>query len=218
MISPRIILAAVGLMTILSACVSQTPSDRPDLTEPEMTQDQFVGKIIEIEPGTDGSTVLLTNERTGQMLDTVISLPNLGFDSGFNFDHIQLGNTLKVYGESFELNDRNRIAARIAKSYVPVDIQNKRATATERALCESLGGMINKAGKAQFDMCVQTFSDTNETCLDASDCFGRCVVGGSSDNLTRGEAITGVCEMNNEYFGCTPLVTNGQYEGTLCVD
>ncbi len=221
MLISRSFITASILGIFLSACANQPISSETNTTIPPNTTKQtdvFVGKVTSIENGKDGSTVLLSNETTGELLDAVISIPNLGPESKFDFDHIKTGNILKVYGKSFELNNRQRIAGKVAKSYVPVFLKNKRATATEQSLCESLGGTIKKAGISQFDKCVQTYSDAGDICQDASDCFGRCVIDGSAEALTIGETISGICEMDNDPFGCTPLVTDGKYEGTICID
>ena len=104
------------------------------------------------------------------------------------------------------------------ETFTEITFSGKTATPEERAQCETVGGEVRPAGKAQFDMCVQAYPDAGKICSDASDCLGRCVLDNADATLARGTAITGVCEADNIRFGCTPLVNGGLFEGTLCVD
>lgn len=214
-----IILTVFALL--LGACVNQplsSGSDVPQGTIPTEKTDMFVGEVAAVKDEMDGSTVTLTNKETGKSLGVVLSIPNLGLDSQFDFSHIERGNMLKVYGEMYEFDGGMRMSPKIAKSYLPIKFARERASSSERKRCESVGGTVRKSGKAQFDMCVQTYSDAGEYCQSASDCFGRCTLANSADHAKPGDSVDGVCEADNSRFGCTAIVTEGKYEGTMCVD
>lgn len=103
--------------------------------------------------------------------------------------------------------------------FTEITFANRTATADERKACEATGGEARPAGKAQFDMCVQTYPDAGKTCSDASDCLGRCVLEvGIDATPERGTLVTGVCEADTDQFGCTPLVNGGVFEGAICID
>ncbi len=86
-------------------------------------------------------------------------------------------------------------------------------------LCESLGGLVRPGGILQAEHCVQTLSDAGKVCSDATDCLGRCILlDDTSPDLQPGTAETGVCEVDDSPFGCTALVNDGRYEGTICID
>ena len=76
----------------------------------------FTGTITGIQHGRDGDVVKLTHRVTGEILYAVISIPNLGPESSFDFSAIELGNVLEVSGdEPFELGGKRQMAARSAK-------------------------------------------------------------------------------------------------------
>lgn len=63
----------------------------------------------------DGNTVVVQDE-SGQLYTAVISIPNLGPNSNFDFDHLQVGNRLIVSGETWSLGDETRLTVRDAKA------------------------------------------------------------------------------------------------------
>lgn len=206
---------------LLGACANQPlppDGDVPQETIPSEKADMFVGEVAAVKDEMDGSTVTLTNKETGKSLGVVLNTPNLGPDSQFDFSHIERGNTLKVYGEMYEFDGGMRMSPKIAKSYLPIEFAKERASSSERKQCESLGGTVRKSGKAQFDMCVQPYSDAGEYCQNKSDCFGRCTLANSADHTKPGDRVDGVCEADNSRFGCTALVSGGKYEHTICID
>lgn len=104
-----------------------------------------------------------------------------------------------------------------SETYQEITFTSTKATPAERAKCEAVGGIVRPAGKLQADHCIQNLPDAGKACSDASDCLGRCILTDDS-TVKPGDAITGVCEATDEVFGCTALVSNGTYEGTLCID
>lgn len=178
----------------------------------------FIGNYIAEEVGADGSTVLLKSADTGNMLYAVISPANLGPNSKFDYKTLEKGYMIKVTGEPFRLNNRTQMAAKTAVSYRPVKIAEKHATQREISTCHAANGKIIKAGKAQYDFCLQPLPDTKEYCSDESMCFGDCLLSSSADHAQPGDKVDGYCASDNHQFGCRALVNDGKYEGTLCVD
>lgn len=82
----------------------------PKLATGRMT---FQGVITAIEPGKDGSTVELTGA-ADQKLHIVLSIPNLGPESTFDFGAFKIGTKIEVEGEVFMLGQRRRMAAKKA--------------------------------------------------------------------------------------------------------
>ena len=71
--------------------------------------ESFVGKIIALQNGKDGSTVTLHNTN-GKIINATVSIPNLGKNSDFNFSQLQIGKIIEVSGETFMLeNEKNMI-------------------------------------------------------------------------------------------------------------
>lgn len=104
-------------------------------------------------------------------------------------------------------------------SYQKINFDGKIATAEERASCEAVGGIVRRAGRAGYENCIQNLPDAGETCSDASDCLGRCIIPQQEGrSYEPGDMATGICEATDEVFGCTTLVNSGKIEGTLCVD
>ena len=216
----NLILTTLTVM-LLGACANQSSAPgnpaQPETVVSEKT-DHFVGEITALNAEQDGYSVTVTNKEIEKSLNVVLSVPNLGSDSEFDFTHIEKGNILKVYGEIYEFNGGMSMSAKRAKSFIPIEFKGRQATSSERKQCELLGGSIKKSGRAQFDKCIQSFSDAGEYCEEAIDCFGRCTLASSADHAKIGDAVDGVCEADNSRFGCTPLVSGGKYEGTICID
>ncbi len=103
-------------------------------------------------------------------------------------------------------------------NYTPVFFASKQASEEERALCEGIGGRVERAGRLGGDRCIQDLPDAGDVCSDEKDCIGRCVIEDTDDSPQRGSEATGVCEATDNIFGCTTLVNGGMIEGTLCVD
>lgn len=91
-----------------------SPSSTQEADPAAMNYLTFRGTITQIEPGKDGSTVELS-AADGQKLYAVLSIPNLGPDSDFDFGAIKLGTVIEVQGEPFKLGDRRQMAAKKAR-------------------------------------------------------------------------------------------------------
>ena len=66
-------------------------------------------------------------------------------------------------------------------------------------------------GQAQF--CVLAYPDAGKACQSSKDCIGRCIL----ESLYQTNPTEGVCEPDNNPFGCTDYFENGEIS-TMCVD
>lgn len=221
MASIRILSISSILTVFLTSCANHSMAPQPPIADDPISMENpavFVGDVQEIKDGIDGSSVTLLDKAETSSIDVVLSIPNLGAESEFDFSHIKPGNLIKVRGDRFKMDGKVNMTARTAMSYIPVKIGARRATASEKRLCESLGGKIKASGKSQFDSCVQTYADAGESCANESECFGRCILDKTAAPAKLGENVVGICELKNSVFGCTSLVSGGKFDGTICID
>lgn len=72
-------------------------------------------EIISVKPEMDGNTVVVRDE-SGKLYTAVISIPNLGPNSNFDFDHLQVGNRMIVSGDLWSMGGEARLTVRDAKA------------------------------------------------------------------------------------------------------
>lgn len=72
-------------------------------------------EIISVTPEMDGNTIVVRDE-SGKRYTAVISIPNLGPNSTFDFDHLQAGNRMIVSGDIWSLGNETRLTVRDAKA------------------------------------------------------------------------------------------------------
>lgn len=89
----------------------QKESMYDDVLENISLVDTFSGEIIFIENGKDGYVVDVKNSE-GEIARVVLSIPNLGPHSDFDFSAVKVGSIISVRGESFILNGDVRITAK----------------------------------------------------------------------------------------------------------
>lgn len=90
-----------------------------------------------------------------------------------------------------------------------------RLSPAKRTACLRSGGIIERAGILGAERCTKPFDDAGQTCSDSSECSGMC----RAERLTEfGRPTEGVCQPNDNPFGCFTEVKNGLAEPTLCVD
>ncbi len=108
----------------------------------------------------------------------------------------------------------------VSQDYQRISIEGEKATAAERALCESVGGTVRRAGMRGWEHCIQDMPDAGKTCSDGSDCVAdRCIIPPQEGReYSPGETATGICAPTDEIFGCFTRVTGGKAEPTLCID
>lgn len=104
----KLLMISLGLLTI-AAC--QTSTSEPI--------DQIVGlhevevEITSVQSEMDGNSVAVRDEH-GVIYTAVISIPNLGPNSDFDFDHLRVGNRMIVSGEVWASEGGKRLTIREA--------------------------------------------------------------------------------------------------------
>lgn len=83
--------------------------------------------------------------------------------------------------------------------------------------CAARGGELRRAGRLGAMRCVISFSDAGQPCTDGAQCQGDCRLADDAKRALSGEA-TGVCQANDDPFGCYTTVDAGQAGPTICVD
>jgi len=157
----------------------------------------FRGEIIKIEDGKDGSSVTLKN-RDNETVIAKVSIPNLGYNSKFNFSSIKIGNIIEVRGETFEMTDNTHLTANYALVIFDKHLEEE---------CIDKGGKYEQRGMMQMYMCNMPTKDAGKSCDDMSDCEGICEAKDSK----------GICSEWTINFGCIPVFENGE-EVTICID
>ena len=107
----RELLGALATSLVLLGCQGGTTD--PAVTLPEMNP--LLVKIISVRPEMDGNTLVLHDEN-GAEYQAVISIPNLGPESDFDFGHLRPGNQMIVSGEHFEIRGRKHLTIFEAKA------------------------------------------------------------------------------------------------------
>lgn len=97
------------LATVLLVAACQPKAEDATVTRGGPVQN-LTAEIIEVTPGRDGSTVLL-KDSAGKTYSAILSIPNLGPDSSFDFDHLKPGNSITISGDSFPLDGRTHVVA-----------------------------------------------------------------------------------------------------------
>lgn len=90
-------------------------------------------------------------------------------------------------------------------------------TADQRAACTKSGATVERRGMAQTELCVTPYADAGKTCTDGDQCTGRCIAEGQVGSAP-GETVTGICQRDDQLFGCYGIVEDGRIEAGLCVD
>lgn len=85
----------------------------------------------------------------------------------------------------------------------------------EKLACVQSGGFVERAGLLGAERCTRPFSDAGLVCSDSSQCQGQCRTTVGND---AGTPVTGICQANDNPFGCFAEVVNGAAGPGLCVD
>ncbi len=83
------------------------------------------------------------------------------------------------------------------------------------AECRALGGVVERRGRLQAELCVRPFADAGKTCTDGDQCAGDCVTETAHQD---GAPVTGQCQADDRPFGCFAKVENGRATGGICID
>lgn len=88
----------------------------------------------------------------------------------------------------------------------------------QRAACEASGGIVERAGLLGAERCTRTFSDAGSACKSSDDCEGQCRAEPGTEPEGFLQLAKGVCQANDNPFGCFANVENGTLGPMLCVD
>ncbi|MEM7679272.1 MAG: hypothetical protein AAF449_25130, partial [Myxococcota bacterium] len=86
---------------------------------------------------------------------------------------------------------------------------------SERIACEQAGGRVERAGILGAERCTRPYSDAGQICTDSGQCQGQCR---TSPDVPVGTPTTGVCQADDNPFGCFAEVVAGVAGAGLCVD
>ncbi|RKQ69517.1 hypothetical protein DES40_2318 [Litorimonas taeanensis] len=88
-------------------------------------------------------------------------------------------------------------------------------SAVERTQCLTNGGFIERAGMLGYERCTMRYSDGGNICIDSSNCEGKCLASADAANQN---AVSGLCQITDNPFGCYAEVVAGTISAALCVD
>ncbi|MFK7780027.1 MAG: hypothetical protein QM490_02670 [Candidatus Gracilibacteria bacterium] len=120
------ILTTIGLISLtgLVSCsqndvnhnlnIDKQSQTRSEISEIQDKVSTIVGKIVEIKDGKDGSQIVI-RDNSGYEYTSILSIPNLGTNSKFDFSDIKIGNTLKLKGDMFKIGEKNNLIPKYAK-------------------------------------------------------------------------------------------------------
>lgn len=86
------------------------------------------------------------------------------------------------------------------------------------AACEAQGGEVRPAGLLGAERCIRPYSDAGRSCADSSECEGRCLATDWTGDETTDNASRGVCEADDNPFGCFAEINGGIVGLAICVD
>lgn len=97
----------------------------------------------------------------------------------------------------------------------PEDFNDK-----DRDTCTTAGGQYEMGGLLGYFRCTMDYADGGKTCSDTSECGGQCLATETSkfDPHKIIENQTGICQMNDNPFGCYEVIVKGVVQPTLCMD
>lgn len=204
-----LIVSIVTLLIVsLTACNNwggssdvQPVSSVIETSQRETVIEKMEVEILSVKNEKDGNVLELKNN-DGEVFVSVISIPNLGPDSDFDFTELKIGNRLLVSGELWEMDGVKRLTVR------DVETIAGDGEASKQQACESRGGKYEIGGKAQVQFCNEKSKDEGKNCSDSSECDGLCLDAGSG---------VGKCSEYQTNFGCIDVVEGGKAV-TICID
>ena len=84
--------------------------------------------------------------------------------------------------------------------------------------CAARGGEMRRVGMLGSWQCIVPYADAGRSCTDGDQCAGDCRLPDGAKVPLEGEPVTGVCQPNNDRFGCYTTVEDGRADPTICVD
>ncbi|MEM7729611.1 MAG: hypothetical protein AAF311_10095 [Pseudomonadota bacterium] len=85
----------------------------------------------------------------------------------------------------------------------------------DRTACLASGGTVERAGILGAERCTRPYGDGGMACIDSNQCQGQCR---TDLDTPAGTPVTGVCQANDNPFGCFAEVVAGRAGPGLCVD
>jgi len=83
------------------------------------------------------------------------------------------------------------------------------------AQCRAAGGVVERRGRLQAELCVKPFADAGKSCTDGDQCAGDCVMEAAGQD---GAQVAGQCQADDRPFGCFAKVEDGRATGGICID
>lgn len=124
------------------------------------------------------------------------------------------GSRIAVGGDY--LRPFHQLTAVSGQPHTPIPpVSNGTLNHAEKLACVQSGGFVERAGLLGAERCTMPFSDASLVCTSSDQCQGQCRGDLNSD---MGTQVTGVCQANDNPFGCFTEVVNGQAGPGLCVD
>ena len=90
-------------------------------------------------------------------------------------------------------------------------------TAAEHEACMAKGGMVERRGMMQTELCVVPYADAGKACTDSDQCQAQCIAEGAV-GTPPGETTAGICQRDDQLFGCFGVVEDGRIENGICLD
>jgi len=107
-------------------------------------------------------------------------------------------------------------------AYIPASNMTtpERFNDADRDACAAVGGHYENAGLLGYFRCTMSYPDGGKVCSDNRDCQGACRVGEGTevDYSGRTGGYSGVCQINDNPFGCHADIVNSIPRPPLCVD
>ncbi|KHL26072.1 hypothetical protein PK98_05940 [Croceibacterium mercuriale] len=92
---------------------------------------------------------------------------------------------------------------------------NSTMAVSAAAACRAGGGLVQRRGRMQAELCVQPFADAGKTCTDGDQCAGDCITEAAQQGGTQ---VSGQCQADDRPFGCFAKVEDGRATGGICID
>lgn len=111
----NLIAALFAATALIAGCVSSENNSNPKNIGDNVAVDEaLLVTILQTKSEKDGYS-LTVQDMAGKTYQAIISIPNLGPNSTFDFDHIKVGNQLRLKGEFWDMAGVPRITARQAE-------------------------------------------------------------------------------------------------------
>lgn len=92
---------------------------------------------------------------------------------------------------------------------------NASMTDSAAAECRGAGGVVERRGRLQAELCVKPYADAGKACTDSDQCAGDCV---TQEARQDGAQVAGQCQADDRPFGCFATVEDGRATGGICID